>query len=32
VWVRFAFTPQPLAWQVGRWLRQTFLGQFRASD
>jgi putative peptide zinc metalloprotease protein len=32
VWVRFAFTPRPLVWQVGRWLRQTFLGQFRASD
>lgn len=32
VWVRFAFTPQPLAWQLGRWLRQTFLGQFRAGD
>ena len=31
VWVRFAFTPQPLAWQLGRWLRQTFLGQFQAS-
>lgn len=32
VWVRFAFAPQPLAWQVGRWLRQTFLGQFRADS
>jgi putative peptide zinc metalloprotease protein len=32
VWVRFAFTPQPLAWQLGRWLQQTFLGQFRAGD
>lgn len=30
VWVRFAFAPQPAAWQVARWLRQTFLGQFEA--
>ncbi|MBP8270816.1 MAG: PqqD family peptide modification chaperone [Sphaerotilus sp.] len=30
VWVRFAFAPQPMAWQIGRWLRQTFLGQFEA--
>jgi putative peptide zinc metalloprotease protein len=32
VWVRFAFAPQPAAWQVGRWLRQTFLGQFEARN
>lgn len=29
VWVRFEFEPRPLAWQVGRWLRQTFLSQFQ---
>lgn len=32
VWVRFAFAPRSAAWQLGRWLRQTFLGQFQARD
>ncbi|MEY2873419.1 MAG: hypothetical protein RLZZ373_790 [Pseudomonadota bacterium] len=32
LWVRFEFAPRSAAWQVGRWLRQTFLGQFQARD
>lgn len=32
VWVRLSFTPRPAAWQLGRWLRQTFLGEFQARE